>query len=175
MVYDVTKRSSFESVVRWLKELKANAEPDVAIMIVGNKVDLCTTDPTARQVTKEEGEKLAASQKTMFEETSATQNINVKSTFETLMNRTVVLHIICGRDLRHRGQQRRQRIFEETDNGDEAGFSEAGGTVVRVLIDHVTVANVTQLIDISSSPCKQTHDAVCSPPLFSFDNITIVK
>lgn len=88
MVYDITKRETFESVVRWLKELKANAEPDVAIMIAGNKVDICETEPAARKITREEGEKLAASQKCMFEETSAVQSTNVKSAFESLMQST---------------------------------------------------------------------------------------
>ena len=89
VVYDVTKRSTFDNVVRWIKELKANAEPDIVVMIVGNKVDLCTEDPSLRKVTKEEGEKLASSQKAMFEETSAVQNINVKSAFEALMERNI--------------------------------------------------------------------------------------
>ena len=90
-MYDVTKRSSFDNVIRWLKELKANAEPDITIMIVGNKVDLCEEDPSQRQVTKEEAEKLSASQKTMFEETSAVKNVNVKSTFENLMQSIVFI------------------------------------------------------------------------------------
>ena len=84
-MYDVTKRSSFDNVIKWLKELKANAEPDIAIIIVGNKVDLCESDTSTRKVTREEGEMLAESQKAMFEETSAVTNINVKSVFDTLM------------------------------------------------------------------------------------------
>ena len=83
----MTKRITFENVIKWLKELKANAEPDVVIMLVGNKVDLCTEDSTVRKVTKEEGEKLALQHKALFQETSATHNINVKSTFETLMQK----------------------------------------------------------------------------------------
>ncbi len=89
VVYDITKRQTFENVVKWIKELKANAEPDIVVMIVGNKVDICDEDPSARKVTREEGEKLAASQKALFEETSAIQNINVKAAFETLMERKI--------------------------------------------------------------------------------------
>ena len=88
VVYDVTKRSSFENVIRWLKELKANAEPDINVVIVGNKIDACEEDPTARKVTTEEGQKLAVELKAMFEETSAVKDINVKSTFENLMQST---------------------------------------------------------------------------------------
>ena len=87
-MYDVTKKESFDNISRWLKELKTNAEPDIAIMIVGNKVDLCEEDSSQRRVTKEEAEKFAASQNAMFEETSAITSANVKSAFENLMQST---------------------------------------------------------------------------------------
>ena len=83
----MTKRSTFDNLGLWLKELKANAEPDITIMIVGNKVDLCSKDPSMRKVTHEEGEKLASAQRAMFEETSAVENINVRPAFENLMQR----------------------------------------------------------------------------------------
>ena len=88
VVYDVTKRSSLESAERWLKELKANAEPNINIILIGNKVDICNDDPTARQVTTEEGSKLAERHKLMFTETSAFQDINVRTAFEELLQST---------------------------------------------------------------------------------------
>jgi GTPase SAR1 family protein len=39
LVYDITKEKSFESVTKWMDELKHQAEPDIIIMLVGNKVD----------------------------------------------------------------------------------------------------------------------------------------
>ena len=33
--------NSFESVQRWIDEVKEHAEPDIVIMLVGNKLDLC--------------------------------------------------------------------------------------------------------------------------------------
>eukprot|EP00826_Nyctotherus_ovalis_P065494 TRINITY_DN962_c0_g4_i2.p1 TRINITY_DN962_c0_g4~~TRINITY_DN962_c0_g4_i2.p1 ORF type:complete len:199 (-),score=55.75 TRINITY_DN962_c0_g4_i2:140-736(-) len=85
IVYDITKRITFESIPKWLKELQANAEPDIVVMLVGNKVDICNDDASARQVAKEEARSFAAQEGILFEETSAVQSINVKSAFETLM------------------------------------------------------------------------------------------
>ena len=40
LVYDISKRSSFENIVRWLKELRDHADANIVIMLVGNKSDL---------------------------------------------------------------------------------------------------------------------------------------
>merc|ERR1719343_986023 len=50
LVYDITKQSTFQNCQKWMEELRQNAEPDVVIMLVGNKVDLCEQDDNARQV-----------------------------------------------------------------------------------------------------------------------------
>ncbi len=85
VVYDITKKVSFENAERWIKELKANAEPNINIMLVGNKLDLCTEDPSQRQVTNDEGARLAEHYKLMFAESSAVQGVNVRSAFEDLL------------------------------------------------------------------------------------------
>ena len=42
VVYDVTNRKSFKNLAFWVKEAKihSNDDPDLKIMIVGNKADL---------------------------------------------------------------------------------------------------------------------------------------
>jgi len=40
LVYDVTATSSFSSIDRWISELKSLGDPDMCILIVGNKIDL---------------------------------------------------------------------------------------------------------------------------------------
>ena len=40
LVYDMTKRESFENCERWLRELRAHADPSIVAMLVGNKCDL---------------------------------------------------------------------------------------------------------------------------------------
>ena len=89
VVYDVTKRSSFASVERWVKELRASAEPNIVIMLVGNKIDLCEEAPSSRQVSAEEGAKLADQYQMMFEESSAVKDINVRTSFESLLESTM--------------------------------------------------------------------------------------
>jgi Ras-related protein Rab-11A len=51
LVYDITRKDSFENVKRWLNELRENADPSIVLMLVGNKNDL----NQFRQVSFEEG------------------------------------------------------------------------------------------------------------------------
>lgn len=37
-MYDISKHVTFENVERWLKELRDHAEPNIVVMLVGNKV-----------------------------------------------------------------------------------------------------------------------------------------
>lgn len=39
-MYDISKQSTYESVSRWLKELRDHADSNIVIMLVGNKSDL---------------------------------------------------------------------------------------------------------------------------------------
>ncbi len=85
LVYDVTKISTFQSARKWVTELKSLAEPDILIMLVGNKVDLTQNDPSARKVSYEEAQKFAENNNLFFEESSAIECINVKEIFENLL------------------------------------------------------------------------------------------
>ncbi len=87
MVYDLTRRSSFENVREQVEDLQSRAEPDAKVMLVGNKSDLCEEDPRSRQVTRSEGEELAKELGLMFAETSAARGDNVRMAFESLMQR----------------------------------------------------------------------------------------
>lgn len=40
LVYDISQPKTFESVERWLKELRDHADANIVIMLVGNKCDL---------------------------------------------------------------------------------------------------------------------------------------
>ena len=57
LVYDVTRRITFENCIKWYKELKVFTDPECVICIVGNKLDLIDGNPNRREVTKEEGKK----------------------------------------------------------------------------------------------------------------------
>lgn len=48
IVYDITRRKTFENVQVWLNELHNQAEANICIMLVGNKLDLVNEDPKRR-------------------------------------------------------------------------------------------------------------------------------
>ena len=78
IVYSVTSEESFQDIDMWLKELRTHANPDVKVVLIGNKIDL----ENERKISKEEGEKLAKTNKfDKFVETSAKTGINTMSTF----------------------------------------------------------------------------------------------
>lgn len=47
LVYDITRRETFNHLSRWLEEARANGNPDMVIMLIGNKADMdarCAAD-----------------------------------------------------------------------------------------------------------------------------------
>ena len=82
MVYDVNKRSSFESCVEyWLPEIRDVVSDQVTILLVGNQIDRCSTNEDLREVTTEEAEAFALQNDLLFIETSAVLNSNVQDAF----------------------------------------------------------------------------------------------
>ena len=57
VVYDITRRDTFDSTDRWINDLKASADPKINIILIGNKSDL----DDKREVSKEQGEEKAKS------------------------------------------------------------------------------------------------------------------
>ncbi|MCD7464896.1 Ras- protein RABA5b [Datura stramonium] len=81
LVYDISRRSTFESVTRWLDELHTHCDTTVAKMLIGNKCDL----DNIRDVSTEEGAKLAEDEGLFFMETSALDSTNVNKAFEIVI------------------------------------------------------------------------------------------
>ncbi|MBA0574723.1 hypothetical protein Golob_007006 [Gossypium lobatum] len=81
IVYDITRRSSFDSIKRWLDELSTHCDTTVARMVVGNKCDL----EHIRDVSVEEGKSLAEEEDLFFMETSALESTNVQTAFEVVI------------------------------------------------------------------------------------------
>lgn len=81
IVYDITSVSSFESVTKWINDVKQERGNDVILCLVGNKSDLSA----ARKVTTAEGESLAKELNcNIFIETSTKLNINIKNLFKKI-------------------------------------------------------------------------------------------
>ena len=84
-MYDVTKRSSFVNVQKWLLELRQFAETDCVIMLVGNKTDLVNKNLQQREVFQDEVKQFVEVNKVLFNETSALLNEKVNEAFEELL------------------------------------------------------------------------------------------
>ena len=82
VVYDITKKDTFESVDKWINDLKSTGDPKMTIIIIGNKVDL----EHKREVLKEQGEEKAKSFGCAFLETSAFSGDNIEKGFEMMIS-----------------------------------------------------------------------------------------
>ena len=81
IVYDITKKFTFENIENWIVELKNSADKKVSIILIGNKNDL----ENERVVKKEEAENKAKEYGIAFLETSALNGDNIELAFKTLI------------------------------------------------------------------------------------------
>ena len=77
LVYDITRRETFNHLTRWLEEARANASSNMVIMLIGNKLDL----EHRRAVSFEEGRRFAEENDLIFLECSAKTAKNVEEAF----------------------------------------------------------------------------------------------
>ncbi|PSS01829.1 Ras-related protein like [Actinidia chinensis var. chinensis] len=93
LVYDMTKRQSFDHMARWLEELRGHADKNIVIMLIGNKCDL----GSLRAVPTEDAQEFAERENLCFMETSALQATNVESAFMTVLKE--IYHITSKKTL----------------------------------------------------------------------------
>uniref|UniRef100_A0A803TDH2 RAB2B, member RAS onco family n=1 Tax=Anolis carolinensis TaxID=28377 RepID=A0A803TDH2_ANOCA len=74
LVYDITKRDTFNHLHTWLEDARKNSSSHIVIVLVGNKSDL----EDQRVVQREEGEAFAREHGMVFLETSARTATNVE-------------------------------------------------------------------------------------------------
>ena len=77
IVYDITCRNSFIDVDKWMKSVEKYSPKYSVKILIGNKSD----QETKREVTYEEGKKMASKYGILFLETSAKTNYNVDKVF----------------------------------------------------------------------------------------------
>ena len=77
LVYDITRRETFDHLVKWLAEVRENASKDITIILIGNKNDL----ESERKISHEEGGAFAKENDLLFLETSAKTAKNIVMAF----------------------------------------------------------------------------------------------
>eukprot|EP00013_Stygamoeba_regulata_P018472 CAMPEP_0177670808 /NCGR_PEP_ID=MMETSP0447-20121125/24310_1 /TAXON_ID=0 /ORGANISM="Stygamoeba regulata, Strain BSH-02190019" /LENGTH=218 /DNA_ID=CAMNT_0019178043 /DNA_START=43 /DNA_END=699 /DNA_ORIENTATION=- len=77
LVYDITRRETFEHLASWLEDARQHSHSNMTIMLIGNKSDLVDR----RAVSKAEGERFAEQNGLIFMETSAKTADNVEAAF----------------------------------------------------------------------------------------------
>lgn len=79
LVYDVTRKKTYEKVKDWFDEIKKNTK-EISMILVGNKIDLVEE----REVSTEEGRELAEELSLSYIETSAKTGENIEDAFRML-------------------------------------------------------------------------------------------
>ncbi|KAF4527637.1 hypothetical protein B566_EDAN016197 [Ephemera danica] len=77
LVYDITRRDSFNALANWLADARTLASSNIVILLVGNKSDL----EDQREVTFLEASRFAQENELLFLETSAKNGHNVQEAF----------------------------------------------------------------------------------------------
>ena len=82
LIYDISNLQTYENVKNWISQIREEANPNVIIYLVGNKIDL---PKEKRVVNIEDGEKIAEEFEIKFKEASAKSGTNVNEIFEELV------------------------------------------------------------------------------------------
>merc|ERR1719275_292412 len=83
LVFDITRRSSFESLERWLRELQDRTDQDIIVLLVGNKSDL----EQQREVALQEAQQfMTRNGLAHYIETSALEATNVEEAFANILS-----------------------------------------------------------------------------------------
>ena len=81
IVYDITRKTTFDNIDKWISDLRLNGDKNICIIILGNKSDLIEQ----RQIQEKDGKKKAEMFKTAFLETSALNGDNIAKAFDELI------------------------------------------------------------------------------------------
>ena len=82
LIYDISNLQTYENVKNWISQIREEANPNVIIYLVGNKIDL---PKEKRVVNIEDGVKIAEEFEIKFKEASAKSGTNVNEIFEELV------------------------------------------------------------------------------------------
>merc|ERR1712072_64859 len=80
VVFDVTSEASLEKARSWIRELQRQADPNILLVLAGNKADL----EAQCQVTKQAAEALANEESALYFETSAKSGMGITEMFQVV-------------------------------------------------------------------------------------------
>ena len=121
IVYDITKKLTFENVKNWYNDLITKAEKGCIIALVGNKLDLVERNGGNREVLKEEAQAYAEDNHMLFYETSAYNGTNINDIFEDLMQ-TIYTERRKIPDFRERDNELDNNMSINLNNQNEKNF-----------------------------------------------------
>ena len=81
IVFDLSSKNTFQNVEKWYNEIKKTSDPNINLILIGNKSDL----KDKRQISTEEGENKAKEMNVAYLETSALNADNVDKAFDLLI------------------------------------------------------------------------------------------
>lgn len=124
LVFDISRRPTFTHVTDWLNDLRQIAEPDIVVVLVGNKSDLAQGHENKREVTREEAEEWAKKNGVLeYVETSAKSGEGVEMAFERVAER-IYMNVEAGKyDL----NDRRSGVKGAPVGGNNRGGVKLGG------------------------------------------------
>ena len=89
LIYAINNKKTFENIENWLNEIENKKKKNnIPLVLIGNKIDL----EKEREVSFQEGEKLALKYGMQFYECSAKTRININEAFQYLIDNVVDIY-----------------------------------------------------------------------------------
>ncbi|CAD8064952.1 unnamed protein product [Paramecium sonneborni] len=95
LVYDITKKATFDQLEEWLDNIRQLTDPDVAIMIVGNKLDKVVDNYELREVQLEQAKNFADLHNLTFMEISVYSDEDVEKCLTKMVEEICNTSQIC--------------------------------------------------------------------------------
>ena len=113
VVYDITDKSSFDTMDYWIEEIKSNSQEHSKMILVGNKCDL----EDERQIKNEDGKEYAKKKEIKFFEVSAKNGTNLNEVFETIV-KDILKNYSPSENLKKRGSSILKYIVKPQKKGE---------------------------------------------------------